>query len=456
MYSETVELVSECLIRPSDLPQKAKHPFHLGPFDLAMLSVYYIQKGLLFKKPMVTNDRENSVEVLVQKLKKSLSVTLVHFYPLAGRLVTKKEESPQSYVVFIDCVNSPGARFVHAKVDLMISDILSPTYVRSVIESFFDHNRAINHDGHKVSLLTVQVTELKDGVFIGCSLNHSVIDGTSYWHFFNTLSEVFMKDIDDEGLEITRPPIHERWVPDGYDPVISLPFTHTDQFLSRHDAPELKQRIFQFQAAALARLKAKANAKCINKSTTISSLQALSALMWRCMTRVRGLPHDQITGCKLAMNNRARLHPPLSQNYFGNCIQVVRATTTAGNLLINDFEWAALLVHKTVAEQDDKALKNFIADWLQSPSVYQPGQFFDRCSIMIGGSPRFDMFGNEFGLGKAVAIRSGCADKFDGKVSLYPGTEGGGSMDLDIFLPPHFMTALECDEEFLEGLNLSG
>ncbi|KAL1822154.1 hypothetical protein ACET3Z_008932 [Daucus carota] len=456
MYSEKVELVSECFIRPSHLPEKAKKPYHLGPFDLAMLSVHYIQKGLLFKKPAVTNDQENPVEALLQKLKKSLSVTLAHFYPLAGRLATKKEESPQSYVVFIDCVDSPGARFVHAKLDLTISDILSPNYVPLVVQSFFDHDRAINHDGHKVSLLTIQVTELKDGVFIGCSLNHSVVDGTSYWHFFNTLSEVFMKDIDDEGSEISRPPIHERWFPDGYGPVFSLPFTHTDQFISRHDAPELKERVFHFSAAALARLKAKANANCIDKSITISSLQALSALMWRCMTRVRGLPHDQITGCKLAMNNRPRLHPPLSPNYFGNCIQAVRATTTAGNLLANDFEWAALLVHKTVSAQDDKALNKFISDWLQKPSVYQLGQFFDPCSIMMGSSPRFDMYGNEFGLGKAVGIRSGYANKFDGKVSLYPGHEGGGSMDLEICLLPHLMTAFECDEEFLDGLNLSG
>ncbi|KAK1392448.1 N-hydroxycinnamoyl/benzoyltransferase 6 [Heracleum sosnowskyi] len=454
MYPQSVELVSECFIKPSPFPEKAKQPFHLGPFDLAMLSVHYIQKGLLFKKPAVTNDQENPVEVLVQKLKDSLSVTLGHFYPLAGRLATKKEESPHSYVVFIDCVNSPGARFVQSKVDLTISDILSPTYVPLVVQSFFDHDRAINHDGHKVSLLTVQVTELKDGVFIGCSLNHSVVDGTSYWHFFNTLSEVFMKDIG-EFSEISRPPNHERWFPNGYGPFFNLPFTHTDQFISRHDAPELKERIFHFSAAALARIKAKANAKCKNENITISSLQALSALMWRCMTRVRGLPQDKITGCKLAMNNRSRFHPPLSQNYFGNCIQTVRATTTAGNLLANDFEWAALQLHKAVAEHDGKALSKFVADWLKSPSVYQLGQFFDPCSVMMGSSPRFDMYGNEFGLGKAVAILSGYANKFDGKVTLYPGQKGGGSMDLEICLPPQFMTAFECDEEFLDGLNLS-
>ncbi|KAL8128067.1 hypothetical protein AgCh_014858 [Apium graveolens] len=121
----------------------------------------------MFKKPELANDQENPVEVLLQKLKDSLSVALVHFYPLAGRLVTKKEESPHSHVVFIDCINSPGAKFVHSKVELRISDIVLPTYVPSVVHSFFDHDRAVVYDGHTMSLLTVQVTELRDGVFIG-------------------------------------------------------------------------------------------------------------------------------------------------------------------------------------------------------------------------------------------------------------------------------------------------
>ncbi|KAL8128070.1 putative acetyltransferase At3g50280 [Apium graveolens] len=456
MSSKTVELVSECFIKPSPLPEMAKQPFHLAPFDLALLSVNYIQKGLLFKKIVVANDQENPVEALVQKLKQSLSATLAHFYPLAGRLATKREESLHSHVVFIDCVNSPGARFVQSKVDLTISDIVSPTYVPSVVHSFFDHDRAVVYDGHTMSLLTVQVTELKDGVFIGCSMNHSVADGTSYWHFFNTLSEVFMEENGKEVSEISRPPIHDRWFPDGYGPVFNLPYTHTDQFIKRHEAPELKERIFHFSAAALARIKAKANAKCSNKSITISSLQALSGLMWRCMTRVRGLPRDQITSCYLAMNNRPKFHPPLSQNCFGCCIQLVRATAAAGNLLSEDFEWAALQVHNAVAEHDEKALSKFIADVLQTPSVIHLGPAFDSGSVMMGSSPRFDMYGNEFGLGKAVAVLSGYANKFDGKVTSYPGPEDGGSMDLEICLPPKFMTAFECDEELLDGLNLSG
>ena len=70
---------------------------------------------------------------------------------------------------------------------------------------------------------------------------------------------------------------------------------------------------------------------------------------------------------------------------------------------------------------------------------------------MMGSSPRFNKYGNEFGMGKAVTLRSGYAHKFDGKVSCYPGREGGGSIDLEMCLLPDNMLALESDKEFMEA-----
>ena len=58
-------------------------------------------------------------------------------------------------------------------------------------------------------------------------------------------------------------------------------------------------------------------------------------------------------------------------------------------------------------------------------------------------------------MGKAVALRSGYANKFDGKVSSYPGYEGGGSIDLEVCLSPDSMSALESDKEFMNAVSLS-
>ncbi|KAE8649865.1 hypothetical protein Csa_012696, partial [Cucumis sativus] len=86
---------------------------------------------------------------LLHRLKNSLSTALFHFYPLSGRLATATNNG-----VYVDCVNSPGAKFIHAALDITVSDILSP--LQPFIQSLFDLNKAVNYDGHTLPLLSIQ------------------------------------------------------------------------------------------------------------------------------------------------------------------------------------------------------------------------------------------------------------------------------------------------------------
>ncbi|CAL0327077.1 unnamed protein product [Lupinus luteus] len=418
MSSPNVELISECFIKP-------QHPI------------------------------EESKQNLLDNLKRSLSVALIHFYPLFGRLVTQKTHDPHSYVVFVDCSsNSPGARFIYATLDMTISDILSPIDTPFIVQSLFDHHKAVNHDGHTMPLLSIQVTELLDGVFIGCSMNHSIGDGTSYWNFFNTWSEIFQSQGHghDHDVPISHHPIHDRWVPESC-PLINLPFKHHDEFISRFEAPKLRERMFHFTVESIAKLKAKANRE--SNTTIISSFQSLSAFIWRSITRARGLSHDQATSCILTINNRTRMQPPVAKDYFGNLIETVSGKSTAGELLDHDLGWAAMKMHLAVANHNHTVVQQSFNEWLQSPVVFQASRTYDPYTVMISSSPRFDMYGNEFGMGKAVAVLSGYANKFNGKVTSYPGHEGGGSIDLEVCLLPHIMSALELDDEFISAISVS-
>ncbi|XP_021765466.1 uncharacterized acetyltransferase At3g50280-like [Chenopodium quinoa] len=456
MSSEIAKYVSECFIKPKYEVQEAKQPYYLAPMDLGMLFAHYIQQGLLFAKPSNLGDEQFSIHKLLQSLKDSLSLTLVHFYPLAGQLTSLMDEAGQKCLVYVDCNKGPGARFIHATLDMTISDILLPTDVPEVVQSFFDHEGAVNYDGHYMSLLTIKVTELLDGVFIGCSMNHALGDGTSYWHFWNVWSEIHRAKAG-ESVPVSRMPIHNRWFPDGYGPAIYLPLIQPDDFISLQEKPDqLRVRIFHFSSDSIAKLKAKANEEHNhnNTSSEISSFQALSALYWRSIIRALNLAHDQVTNCRLTTNNRHRLNPPLPQEYFGNCIGALKTTTTVGELLEHNLGWAASLLHQSVTNYGDKVVRDFIHRWLHSPAVFKLDVLTDCYSVMMGSSPRFDMYGNEFGLGKAVAVRRGYANKFVGKVTSYPGVEGGGSVDLEICLPPHSMEALESDEDFMNVVSL--
>ncbi|TKY75049.1 acetyltransferase protein [Spatholobus suberectus] len=85
--------------------------------------------------------------------------------------------------------------------------------------------------------MSIKVTELVDGAFIGC---YAIGDGTSYWNFFNTWSEIFQAKAQG----------HE------YDVPISRHSIH-----NRFEAPLLRERIFHFSAESIAKLKAKANSR---------------------------------------------------------------------------------------------------------------------------------------------------------------------------------------------------
>ncbi|KAJ1397375.1 Transferase [Sesbania bispinosa] len=272
---------------------------------------------------------------------------------------------------------------------------------------------------------------------------------------FNTWTHIFQAQAQGERhvVPISPQPIHNRWFPEGCGPLINLPFKHHDEFISRFEAPKLRERVFHFSAESIAKLKAKANLE--SNTTKISSFQSLSALVWRSITRARRLPDDQRTSCKLATNNRSRMEPPLPQEYFGNSIYVVSSEATAGELLENNLGWAAWKLHLAVANHNDRVVRQWHKEWLESPFIYQPARFFDPYTVMMGSSPRFNMYGNEFGMGKAVAVRSGYANKFDGKVTSYPGHEGGGSIDLEICLTPDTMNALESDKEFMNAVSES-
>jgi Transferase family len=186
--------------------------------------------------------------------------------------------------------------------------------------------------------------------------------------------------------------------------------------------------------------------------STISSFQALASLMWRSITRARHLPPDAQTTCMMAIQNRPRLQPPLSPNYFGSSIYVTRTVAYVQEVLDHNLGWAAWLLNCAVAAHDDSAIRHRVSAWMAEP-VFNKLSNYDENSVHFGNSPRFEMYECDFGWGKPVSTGSGAANKVDGKMSLYPGWEGRGSMDLEVCLFPDTMAELLNDDEFMSAVS---
>ncbi len=478
MPAQSLSLVSKCTVFPDENSTLAD--LKLSVSDLPMLSCHYIQKGGLFTRPPIP------ILDLISLLKCGLSKALTHFPALAGRLTTDE----YGYV-YITC-NDAGADFIHANADsIYIHDILAPIHVPNFVMDFFAFDRTVSYDGHFKPILAVQVTELADGVFIGCSVNHAVTDGTSYWNFFNTFAEMC------RGVKmISRSPCFDRDSVLISPAVLKVPEGGPKVTFDVH-AP-LRERIFSFSRESILKLKARTNNRKLNgysngginaieimgkaihdpiktvdekmtaiienwlrnavsktetevqrQTAEISSFQSLCALLWCAVTRARNFPASKMTTFRMAVNTRHRLEPKLSPCYFGNAIQSIPTYASAGDVLSHDLRWCAEQLNKNVLSHDDVMVRSYVENWERDPRCFPLGNF-DGAMLTMGSSPRFPMYDNDFGWGKPVAVRSGRANKFDGKISAFPGREGGGSVDLEVVLAPETMAGLESDPEFMK------
>ncbi|OVA15851.1 Transferase [Macleaya cordata] len=449
MSYEEVRCVSISAVQPSSHNETTNKRIELNVWDLKTLPYLYMQRGLLFARHKSDEQsKQEETNIIITHLKTSLSYTLNHFFPLAGRLAVEKHDD-DTISVYINC-NSVGAEFIHAAADITIADILDPVYVPRIVTSLFSLNGVVNYEGRAQPLLSIQVTELIDGIFLGCSMNHTVCDGTSFWHFLNSWSEISRSGTN----VILSPPIHERWFLNNTNCPIRLPFSHDELLGKGNTLLRFEVRIFHFKPENIARIKAKANSKS-QTNNSISSLQALFAHIWVAVTRARRLDPNEETSFWLVIGNRARLNPPLPEAYFGNSIQFEVATTKAGELLEKGIGLGASLLNQVVMSQDEEAIRNSWDSWAEKPAFLFPDDnvVSPTYTLIAGESPRFNIYGNDFGWGRPIAMRGGLSTMFDGKISSVPGpTEG--SIDIELCLSLETLKAMGNDTEFMEAVTV--
>uniref|UniRef100_A0A2N9F387 BAHD acyltransferase n=1 Tax=Fagus sylvatica TaxID=28930 RepID=A0A2N9F387_FAGSY len=373
----SIRLISTSTVKAASHKEYPTHQrIELTPWDLQLLLVDPIQKGLLFHKPK----DQSEITTLIHHLKTSLSRTLDFFTPFAGRLATI-ENNDNTISYFID-INNAGAQFVHAlAIGVSVADIIEPVYVpRQLVHSFFPLN----------------------GVLL------------------------------------------KRWFLDGIDCPIRIPLSHNDNS-DGFALPPLKETVFHFTKAKIATLKAKANSEIgTNKK---SSLQAVLTHLWRSIIRSRNLDPNQQVSYRLLIGVRPRLHPPLPEEYLGNAVQAGTVTIKAGDLLKRGLGYAAWEMNKMVALHTEEKLRSFLESWVEKPRLLTESSVAGN-ALVTSSSPRFNVYGNDFGWGKPVAVRSGAGNKTHGKITVFPGVEEG-SIDIEACLSPEVLVAMGNDYEFM-------
>jgi hypothetical protein len=415
----------------------------LTPWDLQFLLASTNKRGLLYHHPVASDQ--------IPRLRHSLTSALSFFQPLAGRLrITEHRDNTVS--CSLTC-NNAGITFIHAaSKNTRVADILEPTYVPSVVHSFFPFIGVRNYEGTSKPLLAVQVTELVDGIFIGCTFNHVVGDGNSTWNFINSWAEI------SRGCshhQISKPPILERWFPNDIQRPIRFPFTmepqnHSDRLSfssSDNEKLNLSERIFRFTKEKIEQLKSKVNAE-INDTIKVSSLQAVLTHLWRSVIRSKHLDPQEDVYNMFVIGVRHRFDPQLPEDYFGNAIIGCGVKMKVVDLLKEDgLGKGAWEMNKLIASHSNEKLKNHYESWLRNPNFITSASMINKDFLATTSSPWFDVYGNDFGWGKPVAVRSG--NNINGFVSAFSGIEEG-SINLQVCLPYKILEAMGNDHEFME------
>ncbi|KAL8530655.1 hypothetical protein ACS0TY_007623 [Phlomoides rotata] len=150
------------------------------------------------------------------------------------------------------------------------------------------------------------------------------------------------------------------------------------------------------------------------------------------------------------MGARQRLSPPLPEEYFGNAV-------FPGNVILIDVQkilengvgWTAWQMNRMVASNNDgDKVRILYSEWVTKPNFNEFNAPPKNVYILIN-SPRFNIYENDLGWGKPVVARSGEANIFDGRITIFRRVEEG-SVEIEACLSAETLSALAEDVEFMQ------
>nr|AGT56097.1 cocaine synthase [Erythroxylum coca] len=303
MSKKKLEIILRKTIKPSSSTPQHLQTFELSfwdeplPPDYGTIIFFYQTNGS-------KNDDDEALSIFFQRsssLQNSLSKTLIHYYPLAGRL---KDDGTA-----VDC-NDEGAYFVEARIDCQLSTLLNHPDA-----DFLSHYFCPALDSNNLPsgcMLAIQLTLFNcGGIAISVSPSHKIADASSActfvqsWASMTTIGEVAPKPIFLE-------------------PSSSPPRSLRNAPMLTEIPGEFVKRRFVFPASKIAQLRTKTTGPSSPTGKQhMSDADLVMALFMKCaILASRSLSKSSSGPYVLfqVVDLRKRVRPPLPANTIGNVV----------------------------------------------------------------------------------------------------------------------------------------
>ncbi|KAJ1381943.1 Transferase [Sesbania bispinosa] len=446
--SRAVKVVQECQVSPAEEGTTSMSlPFTF--FDVLWLRSPPVDRIFFYEYQNSTSSFFDSV---LPNLKHSLSLTLQHFLPLAGKITWPLDSSfPIINYVPGDAISFTVAESNYDNFNHLCSNFCEVVELHPLIPHL-----PTSHE--QASVLALQVTLFPgSGFCIGIASHHAVMDGKSSILFLKAWAYACSKLLEESSF-LTLPehltPFYDRsmiedttgigaryvkdWLNLGGPNNRSLKVLNFGNTISN----EATKGSFELTSSHIQKLKQHAQSE-LKINGRLSTFSVACAYVSQCLVKTEQ-PKTKGVAFTFSVDCRSRLDPPIPSTYFGNCIVGHRFMDETHKLLGNEgFINACEGLNEALKRLEDGVLNGAL-------TMYTLMQFArDNRILSIGGSPRFEVYSVDFGWGRPKKVDMTLIGE-TAAFSLSESRNDSGGIEIGLVLNKSEMEAFS--SHFFQGL----
>ncbi|CAK8540740.1 unnamed protein product [Lathyrus sativus] len=477
MASNNIKIHQHFKVVPTSSTQITTTIKPLTYFDLFWLRFHPVERVFFYTLPVSQSHPSFFFQKLVPKFKSSLSLTLQHFLPLAGRIVWPSD-SPKPFIQFNLNDNDDGVSLLIAESDLDFNHVIenSPqeaSLSRSLIP-FLESTDSF------ASVLSIQVTLFPESGFsIGISTHHAVLDGKSSTMFIKAWAYLCNKIIKTEEetptlLPELEPLFNRVIIKDRNELEVTLTNNWMDTMTKLFPNEKGNKRClkilpFEPKLKDCVRATFKLTREDLNKlnkrvlstweifNTNESKPRNLSSFVLTCAYSLvciakafQGVEKERKKFTfAFTIDCRSRLEPPIPNNYFGNCVLGHFINTQPLDFIKED---GLNLVTKSIYDQIKLIKEKGVFEGIKDVFAKYTCLASEGVEIIgVAGSNRFGVYETDFGWGMPEKVEIVSIDR-GLTIGLAESKDGNGGIEIGLVLNKHVMDLFRT--LFLEGLSI--